>query len=191
MIRAPDYASDATDHAATHVSKQRSGGNCPLVNFQGGDSPLARSIRLCGNIIQSRDSPMPRINAPNHIDKHVGSRIRIRRMMLDMNQTKLGDALGITFQQVHKHETGENRIGASRLHHIAQILQVPVAFFFEDDMPASGDPKHMIASPNTIMDFMSTSEGSALAKAFMRIRSTPLRRRILELVEGIVGRQLH
>jgi transcriptional regulator with XRE-family HTH domain len=130
---------------------------------------------------------MPRIKSSNPIDKHVGSRIRMRRIMLDMNQTKLADALGITFQQVHKYETGANRIGAGRLHHISQILQVPVAFFFEDDMPAGGDSKYMIASPNTIMDLMSTSEGLALAKAFMRIRSMPMRRRIVEFVEGIVG----
>jgi transcriptional regulator with XRE-family HTH domain len=130
---------------------------------------------------------MPRTKSSNSIDKHVGSRIRMRRLMLDMNQTKLGDALGITFQQVHKYETGANRIGASRLHHIAEILRVPVAFFFEDDMPARGDSKHMIASPNTIMEFMTTSEGLALAKAFMKIHSMPVRRRIVELVEGIGG----
>jgi transcriptional regulator with XRE-family HTH domain len=98
---------------------------------------------------------MPRIKSSNPIDKHVGSRIRMRRLMLDMNQTTLGDALGITFQQIHKYETGANRIGAGRLHHISQILQVPPTFFFEVDMPAGGDSKHMIASPNTIMDFMS------------------------------------
>jgi transcriptional regulator with XRE-family HTH domain len=80
---------------------------------------------------------MPRIKAPNHIDKHVGSRIRIRRMMLFVTQAKLADALGITFQQVHRYEKGANRIGASRLQHIAQILQVPATFFFEDtpDLP--------------------------------------------------------
>ena len=111
----------------------------------------------------------------------------MRRLMLDMNQTTLGDVLGITFQQVHKYETGENRIGASTLQHIAEILQVSVAFFFEGDMPAGGEPKRMIASPNTIMDFMATSEGLALAKAFMKIRSMPRRRRIVELVEGIGG----
>ena len=69
--------------------------------------------------------------SPNPIDKHVGSRVRMRRMMLSMSQEKLGDALGVTFQQVQKYEKGANRIGASRLHHIARILQVPVAFFFE------------------------------------------------------------
>jgi transcriptional regulator with XRE-family HTH domain len=130
---------------------------------------------------------MPGTKSSNSIDKHVGSQIRMRRLMLDMNQTKLGDALGITFQQVHKYEKGIDRIGAGRLQHIAQILQVPVAFFFKDDMPAGGNSKQMIASANTIMDFMATSEGLALAKAFMKIRSMPVRRRIIELVEEIVG----
>jgi len=75
---------------------------------------------------------------PNPIDKHVGSRVRMRRMMLGMSQEKLGDALDLTFQQVQKYEKGTNRIGASRLHHISDILQVPVAFFFED---VPGQPK--------------------------------------------------
>ena len=69
--------------------------------------------------------------APNPIDKHVGARVRMRRMMLSMSQEKLGDALGLTFQQVQKYEKGTNRIGASRLQQIANILQVPVSFFFE------------------------------------------------------------
>src|SRR5690349_2824948 len=69
--------------------------------------------------------------APNPIDKHVGSRVRMRRMMLSMSQEKLGDGLGLTFQQVQKYEKGTNRIGASRLQQISHILQVPVAFFFE------------------------------------------------------------
>src|ERR1700716_1627532 len=68
--------------------------------------------------------------SPNPIDKHVGSRVRMRRMMLSMSQEKLGGALGLTFQQVQKYEKGTNRIGASRLQHISHILQVPVAFFF-------------------------------------------------------------
>jgi len=69
--------------------------------------------------------------APNPTDKHVGARVRMRRMMLGMSQEKLGDALGLTFQQVQKYEKGANRIGASRLQQIAHILQVPVSFFFE------------------------------------------------------------
>jgi transcriptional regulator with XRE-family HTH domain len=75
--------------------------------------------------------PLPRKKAPSPIDKHVGSRVRMRRIMLAMSQEKLGAALGLTFQQVQKYEKGTNRIGASRLQQISQILQVPVAFFFE------------------------------------------------------------
>ncbi|RUY60953.1 XRE family transcriptional regulator, partial [Mesorhizobium sp. M7A.F.Ca.CA.001.13.1.1] len=69
---------------------------------------------------------------PNPIDIHVGSRIRLRRNMLGMSQEKLGENLGITFQQIQKYEKGTNRVGASRLQAIASILGVPVAFFFED-----------------------------------------------------------
>src|SRR5438105_3475779 len=75
---------------------------------------------------------------PNPIDKHVGSRVRMRRMMLGMSQEKLGDALDLTFQQVQKYEKGTNRIGASRLQEISHILQVPVSFFFEG-APATAD----------------------------------------------------
>ena len=78
--------------------------------------------------------------APNPIDKHVGSRVRMRRMMLGMSQEKLGDALGLTFQQVQKYEKGTNRIGASRLQQISQILQVPVSFFFEGAPLPPGRP---------------------------------------------------
>src|SRR6266403_3706757 len=96
--------------------------------------------------------------APNPIDKHVGSRVRMRRMMLEMSQEKLGDALGLTFQQVQKYEKGTNRIGASRLQQISLILQVPVAFFFEGapDMsgntPQGGGPD--APSPTYVSDFL-------------------------------------
>ena len=131
---------------------------------------------------------MPRTKSSNSIDKHVGSRIRMRRIMLNMSQTKLADALGISFQQVGQYEKGTYRIGASRLHHIAQILQVPATFFFEDtpDFPGA-TTKSAPASPTPVMDFMTTSEGLALAKAFMRIRNGQMRRRIIDLVEEIVG----
>src|SRR5262252_3005385 len=75
--------------------------------------------------------PLPRKKAPNPIDQHVGRRVRMRRLMLAMSQEKLGDALGLTFQQVQKYEKGANRIGASRLEQISHILQVPIEFFFE------------------------------------------------------------
>jgi transcriptional regulator with XRE-family HTH domain len=128
--------------------------------------------------------------APNPIDKHVGSRVRMRRMMLSMSQEKLGDALGLTFQQVQKYEKGTNRIGASRLQQISHILQVPVAFFFEG-APSTGahvaDGMREAPSPAYVSDFLATSEGLSLTKAFMRIKEPKLRRRIVDLVEEIAG----
>jgi transcriptional regulator with XRE-family HTH domain len=129
--------------------------------------------------------------APNPIDKHVGSRVRMRRMMLAMSQEKLGDALGLTFQQVQKYEKGTNRIGASRLQQISNILQVPVAFFFEgapDITEGAGRISGKDApSPAYVSDFLATSDGLALTKAFMRISDAKLRRRIVDLVEQIAG----
>ena len=84
----------------------------------------------------------------NPVDKHFGSRVRMRRMMLAMSQTDLGDALGLTFQQVQKYEKGTNRVGASRLQHISQILQVPVAFFFEGAPHQPGQPKGLGEAPS-------------------------------------------
>jgi transcriptional regulator with XRE-family HTH domain len=119
--------------------------------------------------------------SPNPIDKHVGSRVRMRRMMLAMSQQELGDALGLTFQQVQKYEKGTNRIGASRLQHICQILQVPVAFFFEGMPSVPGAPQATCApSPAYVTDFFATSDGLRLTKAFMRIENARLRRRIVE-----------
>jgi transcriptional regulator with XRE-family HTH domain len=123
--------------------------------------------------------------APNPTDKHVGSRVRMRRIMLSMSQEKLGHALGLTFQQVQKYEKGANRIGASRLQQIAQILQVPVSFFFEG-APGGEDTAGGFGeapSPAYVSDFLATSEGLALIKAFTRIRDAKLRRRIVDLVE--------
>ena len=128
--------------------------------------------------------------APNPIDRHVGSRVRMRRMMLSMSQEKLGDALGLTFQQIQKYEKGTNRIGASRLQQIAHILQVPVAFFF-DGAPAAPGQTHdgfsEAPSPSYVSDFLATSDGLALTKAFMGIKDAKLRRRIVDLVEQIAG----
>jgi transcriptional regulator with XRE-family HTH domain len=128
--------------------------------------------------------------APNPTDKHVGARVRMRRMMLSMSQEKLGDALGLTFQQVQKYEKGANRIGASRLQQIAHILQVPVSFFFEGAPNAPGMQSDGMAeapSPAYVSDFLATSDGLALTKAFMRIKDSKLRRRIVDLVEQIVA----
>src|SRR5215471_13435087 len=115
--------------------------------------------------------PLPRKKAPNPIDKHVGSRVRMRRMMLAMSQEKLGAALGLTFQQVQKYEKGTNRIGASRLQQISQILQVPVEFFFEGapNALAQHGSSGSALSMAQIDDFISDSDGLKLIRAFMRI----------------------
>jgi transcriptional regulator with XRE-family HTH domain len=125
--------------------------------------------------------------SPNPTDKHVGARVRMRRLMLGMSQEKLGDALGLTFQQVQKYEKGANRIGASRLQQISQILQVPVAFFFEGAPDVQTPVRGMeeAPSPEYVSDFLATSDGLALTKAFMGIKDAKLRRRIVELVEQI------
>ena len=132
---------------------------------------------------------------PNPTDKHVGSRVRMRRMMLGMSQEKLGDALGLTFQQVQKYEKGTNRIGASRLQQIAQILQVQVSFFFEgapNILPNSNqDGFSEASSPAYVSDFLASSDGLALTKAFMKIEDSKLRRRIVDLVEQIAGSDKH
>jgi transcriptional regulator with XRE-family HTH domain len=121
----------------------------------------------------------------------VGSRVRMRRMMLGMSQEKLGDALALTFQQVQKYEKGTNRIGASRLQQISQILQVPVAFFFEGAPvlaeAAASEGLQEAPSPAYVSDFLATSDGLSLTKAFMRIPDPKLRRRIVDLVQQIAG----
>jgi transcriptional regulator with XRE-family HTH domain len=114
----------------------------------------------------------------NPIDKHVGRRVRMRRLMLDMSQAEIGDALGLTFQQVQKYENGANRISANRLQQLSQILQVPIPFFFDG---ADANPE--VAFPDYVDDFLATSDGLALVKAFMRIDNARLRRLIVHLIE--------
>jgi len=125
---------------------------------------------------------------PNPIDVHVGGRVRLRRMMVGMSQERLGEQLGITFQQIQKYEKGTNRIGASRLQNIASVLSVPVAFFFE------GAPGHPDGGGTDtrdgggqVVDFLSSSEGLQLNRAFVRITDPRLRRRVIDLVRAIAG----
>src|ERR1700721_873966 len=128
--------------------------------------------------------------APNPIDKHVGSRVRMRPMMLGMSQEKLGNNLGLTFQQVQKYEKGTNRIGASRLQQISQILQVPVAFFFEGAPNVGGSRGEGLGeapSPAYVSDFLPTSDGLAPPKGFLRLTASKVRRRIVDLVEQIAA----
>src|SRR5258705_9079973 len=128
----------------------------------------------------------------NPIDKHVGSRVRMRRMMLGMSQTTLANGLGLTFQQVQKYEKGTNRMGAGRLQDISHILQIPVPFFFEGAPHVPGEPSGIgpAPSPAYVFNFLATRDGLALTKAFMQIKETSLRRRIVHLVEEIAGDDL-
>ena len=113
----------------------------------------------------------------------------MRRMMLSMSQEKLGDALGLTFQQVQKYEKGANRVGAGRLQHIASVLQVPIPFFFEGAPHVRGQQRAQSGapSPQYVSDYLATSDGLNLTKAFMQIQNAGLRRSIVNLVEEIAG----
>jgi transcriptional regulator with XRE-family HTH domain len=116
------------------------------------------------------------------IDKQVGVRVRMRRLMLGMPQQKLAAGLGISFQQVQKYEKGSNRIGASRLRRLAEILRVPVSFFF-DDLPVPGRKQALL--PSYVADFLASADGLAVAEAFVRIRDKRQRRCIVILVEAM------
>lgn len=127
---------------------------------------------------------------PNPVDVHVGSRVRMRRMMLSMSQERLGEQLGITFQQIQKYEKGSNRIGASRMQEIARALQVPVAFFFEDAPGGeAGQPGFAEGqSASYVTEFLTSSEGVALNRSFARIADAKVRRRVIDLVEALADK---
>jgi Predicted transcriptional regulators len=127
---------------------------------------------------------------PNPTDVHVGSRIRLRRNMLGMSQEKLGETLGITFQQVQKYEKGTNRVGASRLQAIADTLGVPVSFMFEDAPGTSTTPTGGLAESganNFPLEFCTSTEGLQLNRAFARIQDPKVRRKIIELVKALAA----
>jgi transcriptional regulator with XRE-family HTH domain len=127
--------------------------------------------------------------SPNPTDKYVGSRVRMRRLMLHMSQTDLADQLGVTFQQVQKYEKGTNRISASRLQAMCHILQVPVPYFFEGAPQIAGHSGKgaKASSPAYVSDFLATSDGVKLVRAFTKIGDAKLRRSVVRLVEGIIG----
>ena len=123
---------------------------------------------------------------PNPIDIHVGSRIRLRRNLLGLSQEKLGESLGITFQQIQKYEKGTNRVSASRLQAIASILEVPVSYFFQD-APGGAAVEGMEEDNSTtyVVDFLSSTEGLRLNRAFIRISDPKVRARIIDLVRSL------
>lgn len=137
----------------------------------------------------------PKIGKPNPIDVHVGSRVRLRRTLLGMSQEKLGEAIGLTFQQVQKYERGANRIGASRLFDLSRVLDVPVSFFF-DDMPedAAAAPvdddeeggEERVA-PAYEPDPMAKRETLELVRAYYRIGDPSVRKRLFELTKAVAN----
>ena len=119
-------------------------------------------------------------------DLHVGSRLRMRRVMLNMRQTDVGIAVGITYQQIQKYENGKNRISSSRLQQFSNVLQVPVPFFFER-LPNASEGESGI--PADVVEFFTTQDGLRLAQSFRNIRATKTRRQIVELVDAIATEQ--
>lgn len=127
---------------------------------------------------------------PNPIDIHVGGRIRLRRNMLGMSQEKLGENLGITFQQIQKYEKGTNRVGASRLQAISTVLGVPVSFLFEDAPGKETSTLKGFAedrSASFMVDFCSSTEGLQLNRAFVKISDAKVRRKVIELVKALAS----
>ncbi len=125
---------------------------------------------------------------PDPIDVHVGSRVRLRRTLLGMSQEKLGDALGLTFQQIQKYERGANRIGASRLYKIAKILNVPVSYFYEElpeDVESANRGLSDIAPEPFEVDQLNKRETLELVRAYYRVRDARVRKRIFELIKAI------
>lgn len=120
---------------------------------------------------------------PNSIDVHVGARIRLRRRTIGMSQETLADGLGITFQQVQKYEKGMNRVGASRLQNIAEILNVPIPYFFEESPGMLGEGAE--AGGNGLNEFISSKEGIALASAFIAIEDKRVRQNVLNLLRSL------
>lgn len=160
---------------------------------------------MARNANEEDDMPASKADVPeernarrsNPIDAHVGSRVRMRRMLLGLSQEKLGELLGLTFQQVQKYEKGANRIGASRLFDLSHVLGVPVQFFY-DEAPAAITDAHTAAtgmaeraSEPYVADVLSSRDSIELNKAFARISDARVRRAVVELVKSLAGEAEH
>jgi transcriptional regulator with XRE-family HTH domain len=151
-----------------------------------GEMPMPRAETTAGSEKESRPSP---------IDVHVGSRIRLRRTLLGMSQERLGEALGLTFQQVQKYERGVNRVGASRLFDLSRVLDVPISFFF-DDMPDALSGNYGAQANKRLAGFADSQDGFAddtlnrretleLVRAYYRITDPAVRKRVFELIKSM------
>jgi transcriptional regulator with XRE-family HTH domain len=132
-------------------------------------------------------TPQPGPSTPNHVDVHVGARIRMRRKILGLSQERLADSLGLTFQQVQKYERGANRVSSSKLYQVARTLETPISYFFDGladpaqpDGLAGADPQELVSR------FLKAPEGLELASLFPRIEDETVRRRLLDLVRALV-----
>jgi transcriptional regulator with XRE-family HTH domain len=141
------------------------------------------------------DTPAPSDNPRrvNPVDVHVGNRLRLRRMLIGMSQEQLGEQMGLTFQQIQKYEKGVNRIGASRLFRLSQVLSVPVQFFYDELTVAKAPQAGMAAGfaepaqEHFILDFLNTREGLELNRHFVKIEDPKVRRSVVDLVRSLSG----
>jgi transcriptional regulator with XRE-family HTH domain len=149
---------------------------------------------LYGAGADARPDRAEKESRPNPIDVHVGSRIRLRRTLMGLSQERLGEALGLTFQQVQKYERGVNRVGASRLFDLSRVLDVPIAFFY-DDMPESVGGPRSLTRPVTGFgdqqdafgdDTLNRRETLELVRAYYRITDAGVRKRVFDLVKSLV-----
>ncbi len=127
---------------------------------------------------------------PKAVDAHVGSRVRLRRTLLGFSQEKLGEAVGLTFQQIQKYERGANRIGSSRLYQFSQVLDVPVSFFFDDMPEAAGARPGGLSedAPSAYeSDQFTKRETLELVRAYYKITNGDVRKRVFELVKAVAG----
>jgi len=129
---------------------------------------------------------------PNAIDSYVGSQVRMRRQLMGLSQERLADQIGVTFQQVQKYEKGMNRIGASRLQRIAEVLNTSPSFFFQQDPnePLSLAGLDLTVTADPVAEFLQSKEGLALNKAFMKITDMHLREKIVALVKAMAQTQV-
>ncbi len=131
-----------------------------------------------------------REHKPSPIDVHVGARVRLRRTLLGMSQEKLGEALGLTFQQVQKYERGINRIGASRLFDLSRVLDVPISFFFDDMPDALGGSRGLMRGGDLPTDLgeddtLHRRETLELVRAYYRINDPAVRKRVFDLIKSL------
>jgi len=162
---------------------------------------VEKSMPRAANITKDSATDTPRRSGrgrtpsgkPNPIDVHVGARVRLRRTLLGMSQEKLGEAIGLTFQQVQKYERGANRIGASRLFDLSRVLDVPVSFFYDDmtNDVSQQSPRMMIAGlaeepqGSFEADPMTKRETLELVRAYYRITDSSVRKRVFELAKAL------